>query len=107
MFAFSILRYKPVLNITGCYPTGDGYILPTEIQRKLLMCLMLLFCCRQNRGDYHLTCSCSRASVDYESQRVGLFRNLSHLSRASSFSMLVQTEQNISTDMNETVGAFC
>jgi len=31
----------------------------------------------------------------------------SHLSRASSFSMLVQTEQILSMDMNETVGALC
>lgn len=91
MSASPILGYNPVLKITSCSPTGDSYILAAEIQCKLLKCFMLLLCCRQNRGDYHLTCSCSRASVHRESQRVGLFRNPSHLSRASSFTVLVQT----------------
>lgn len=44
--AFSVLRCKPVLNVTSCCPAGDSYVLATEIQCKILMCLMLLFCCR-------------------------------------------------------------
>lgn len=41
--AFSVLRCKPVLNVTSCCPAGDSYVLTTEIQCKILMRLMLLF----------------------------------------------------------------
>lgn len=47
--AFSILRCKPVLNVTSCCPTGDSYILATEIQCKILMRLMLLFAADEMR----------------------------------------------------------
>lgn len=64
------------------------------------------FCPRQDRGDEHLTCPCSRAPVGCESHRVGLWRDSSYLSRASGFSTLVQTELIVSTGMNEAVGAL-